>query len=365
MSSSDSGHDSGTSSFDGMADPSIVSGDSLHVSEPNLPPSPVLLRESPVLQSFLSDIQTISQLDLFTRLETPSENEIFSRDEGMPSFLNNTPHSELVLNQTLDSVNNSNEITRENGNFLLRRSTIHDEHNNENSVSDIQEHRLEIPEEQSRVSQQQRDTIITNSIVATQTDSSVPSQIFFLLPTNFQFLSNQEIVNEISHMSVRCTETADNRIEIQFISRKLEERRTSFSPIKPAPPILSKLPICSERSSNTHIYQCTTSKPKSKIGGSNLTSPSTVSANKLSSSSEVISHRDTELKKLKDSNVNHQAPQSLWLIAPPNALQVHNFGHDSFDYLKFPVPIDHNLLILIRTIPNLEIKNKASIFPAD
>ena len=210
MSSSDSGHDSGTSSSDGTADPSVVSGDSMHVSELSLPPSPVLLRERPVLQSFLSDIQTISQLDLFTRLETPSGNEIFPRDEGMPSFLNNTPHSELVLNQILDSVNNNNEIE----NFFFGR---YDEHNNENSVSDIQapetfcvknekqlsnkncrEPQMENPEDQSRVSQQQRSAIITNSTVATQTDISVPPQIFFLLPRNLQFLSNQKNVNEIS-----------------------------------------------------------------------------------------------------------------------------------------------------------------------
>ena len=129
MNSSDSGHDSGSTSSDEMAD----RGDSLHVSELSLPPSPVLQRESPVLLRFLSDTQTTSQLELNTRLENRSGNEIFPRDEGMPSFSNNTPDSEVVLNQVSDSVNNINEITREMRILLLEGFTIL-EHNNQSDI---------------------------------------------------------------------------------------------------------------------------------------------------------------------------------------------------------------------------------------
>ena len=303
-------------SSDEMAD----RGDSLHVSELSLPPSPVLQRESPVLLRFLSDTQTTSQLELVTRLENRSGNEIFPRDEGMPSFSNNTPDSEVVLNQVSDSVNNINEITREMRILLLEGFTIL-EHNNQSDIQapetfcvnnekqvsnkNCRKPQMESPEEQSRVSQQQRDKILTYSNVAIQNDSSVLSQ---------------------------------------FKLEKLKENLSSFSPIKPAPPILSKQPICSERSSNAHSYQCSTSKSNSNSGGSNLTSPCTVATDMLTAlptSSEMVTQSDTKQKRFKTSNVKYLCPQSLWLIAPPNAIQVLNFGLDSFDYLKLPLPIDH------------------------
>ena len=269
MNSSDSGHDSGSTSSDEMAD----RGDSLHVSELSLPPSPVLQRESPVLLRFLSDTQTTSQLELVTRLENRSGNEIFPRDEGMPSFSNNTPDSEVVLNQVSDSVNNINEITREMRILLLEGFTIL-EHNNQSDIQapetfcvnnekqdsnkNCREPQMESPEEQSRVSQQQRDKILTYSNVAFQTDSSVLSQ---------------------------------------FKSEKLEENPSSFSPMKPAPPILSKTPICSEISSNAHSYQCSTSKSNSNSGGSNLTSPCAVATYMLTalptSSDEMADRGDS------------------------------------------------------------------------